>query len=172
MKNKNKIPPNQHDLKVGTVIIRVGTVTPENLELESEGLCEGWDRVRNTDALALERSLRSSGWHMCYLAGSSQSSIAVGTLDQKRIRTASLRLLAKLRSQMFNCVELTELSAKRFAGIPYVRVTGHARQIQREMQVATFVTRRDEINRSALQSRPKDIGHPQRATGKDALARS
>jgi hypothetical protein len=171
MKNKNKISPNQHDLKAGTVFIRVGTVMPENLELESEGLCEGWDRVRNTDALALERSLRSSGWHMCYLADSSQS-IAVGTLDQKTIRTASLRLLAKLRPQMFNCVELTELSAKRFACIPYVRVTGHARQIQREMQVATFVSRRDEVNRTALQSRPKDIDQPHPATAKDAFARS
>lgn len=170
MEKKNKISHNYHDLKVGTVVIRIGTETPESLELESEGLCEGWDRVRNTEAAAIDRSLRGSGWHMFYLADSKHA-VAVGSFNQATIRTALLRLLGKLRPQMFNCVELTEVSAKHFAGIPYVHVTGHARHIQGEMQIDSFVSRRNEITRTALQARIEETGQPQRATAQHALSR-
>jgi hypothetical protein len=171
MKQHKKIHYNRHDLKVGTILIRIGTVTPETIELESEGFCEGWDRVRNSEAAELERSLRGSGWHMSYLADSA-SAVAIGTFDQETIGTAVLRLLKKLRPQMFNSVELTEVSAKRFAWIPYVHLTGHARHIQHEMQIDSFVSRRNEITRTALQARLEDTERPQHATAKHALARN
>lgn len=170
MKQTNKIPYNRHDLKVGTILIRIGTVTPERLEVESEGFCEGWDRVRNTEATELERSLRGSGWHMFYLADSARA-VAIGISDQGTICTAVLRLLKKLRSQMFNSVELTEVSTKHFAGIPYVHLTGHARHIQREMQIDSFISRRNEITRTALEARIQDTDQTQRATAKHASAR-
>jgi hypothetical protein len=50
--------------------------------------------------------------------GSSQHAVAVGGLEQETIRTATERLLRKLRPGMFNCVEVTEISQKHFAGIP------------------------------------------------------
>jgi hypothetical protein len=142
----------QHDLKQGSVLIRQGTVTPESLELESEELCEGWDRVRNTEAGQLELSLRLAGWHMFYMADAVHA-FALGALDQDTIRTAATSLLRKLRPQMFNCVELTGLSAKHFAGIPYVHLSGTPRHIQESGEIDRFVSRRNEITRTALESR-------------------
>jgi hypothetical protein len=134
------------------MFIRQGTVTPESLELESEELCEGWDRVRNTEAGAFELSLRMAGWHMFYMADAVHA-FALGAPDQDTIRTAAASLLRKIRPQMFNCVELTGLSAKLFAGIPYVYLTGTPRHIQESGEIATFVSRRNEITRTALESR-------------------
>jgi hypothetical protein len=101
LKKPKKIPYNLHDRCVGSVVIRTGTVTPESLELESEELFDGWERVRNTEAVELDRSVRSAGWHMISV-GSSQHAVAVGGLEQETIRTATERLLRKLRPGMFN----------------------------------------------------------------------
>jgi hypothetical protein len=148
--------------------MRRGTSTPETLELESEELSEGWDRVRNIEAGELDLSLRTEGWHMFYIADAVHA-FALGAFDQETIRTATVSLLRKLRAQMFNCVEVTGLSAKHFAGIPYVHLSGTPRHIQESGEMATFVSRRNEITRTALESRTesdrdqmsagKEVGH-------------
>jgi hypothetical protein len=148
-KRRNKIPYNQNDLKIGSVIIRVGTVTPERMEVESEALCEGWDRIRNVEAGNLDRALRAAGWHMMYLA-QGREAVAVGSFEQETVERATASLLGKLKSQMFNCVELTEISYRNFIGVPYVHVAGHARHIQREMQIESYASRKSDIRRGAL----------------------
>jgi len=40
------------------------------------------------------------------------------------------RVLAKAESSKFNCLEIPEVAAKRFLGIPYVFVSAHSRHIQ------------------------------------------
>lgn len=152
MKKPKKILYTLHDLRVGSVVIRSGTVTPEALEIESEELCDGWDRVRNTGAVELDRSVRSAGWHMISV-GSSEHAVAVGSLDQETIRTAAERLLRKVRPGMFNCVEVTEISEKHFAGIPYIHLCGQVRHIQPEVNTRTFSTRRTEIRRASQEHR-------------------
>jgi hypothetical protein len=159
-KRQNKIPYNQHDLRTGSVIMRAGTVTPERMELESEGFCEGWDRIRNIDADALKQSLRAAGWHMMCLADGLQA-VAVGAFEQDTVERATASLLAKLKPQMYNCVEVTEISYRSFIGVPYVHVTGHARHIQREVQMESYASRKNEIRRGALemQSSGKKADH-------------
>lgn len=150
MKRKIKIPYHVNDLKPGGLIMRAGTVTPERLEVESEGFCEGWEQIRNSDGETMDRTLRGVGWNMFYLADAMQA-VALGSFDQETVRTATHTLLHKMQPQMFNCVELTEVSAKHFAGIPYVHLTGHARHIQRDEQIGTLTSRRNEIARTALE---------------------
>jgi len=40
------------------------------------------------------------------------------------------RMLAKVSGQHFNCLEVTAIASKRFAGVPYTVVSGHRRHIQ------------------------------------------
>jgi hypothetical protein len=148
-KKQTKIPYNHNDIKAGSVIMRAGTVTPERMELESEDFCDGWDRVRNYEAGPLDKSLRAAGWRLCFIAESLQA-VAVGTYDQDTVQRAIITLLGKLGPQMFNCVEVTEIAYKDFVGVPYVHVVGHARHIQREVELDSFVSRRNEIHRTAI----------------------
>ena len=39
-------------------------------------------------------------------------------------------MLAKVSNQNFNCLEVTGIASKRFAGVPYTIVSGHRRHIQ------------------------------------------
>src|SRR5712664_2212060 len=41
------------------------------------------------------------------------------------------RVLAKAEPSKLNCLEITEVSAKQFLGIPYVHVSAHSRHIQK-----------------------------------------
>ena len=153
MKRKTKNTRfNLHDVKQGSVFIRRGTVTPESLELESEEIGEGWDRVRNSEASGLDLSLRGVGWHMIYIADRIHG-FAFGPIGQNTICTAAASLLRKLRPQMFNSVEIIGVTAQHFAGVPYVHVIGCARHIQQSGEIASFDNRRNEITRTARQSR-------------------
>ena len=153
MKRKTKNTRfNLHDVKQGSVFIRRGTVTPESLELESEDIGEGWDCVRNSEAGGLDLSLRGVGWHMMYIADRIHG-FAFGLVGQNTIRTAAASLLRKLRPQMFNSVEIIGVTAQHFAGVPYVHVIGCARHIQQSGEIASFDHRRNEITRTARQSR-------------------
>jgi hypothetical protein len=157
LKRKTKITRfNLHDVKQGSVFIRRGTLTPESLELESEEAGEGWDRVRNREAGGLDLALRDVGWHMVYIAERVHG-FAFGLVGQNTIRTAAASLLRKLRPQMFNCVEVIGITARHFAGVPYVHVIGCARHIQRSSEIPTFASRRNEITRTARQSRSASL---------------
>jgi hypothetical protein len=41
------------------------------------------------------------------------------------------RVLAKAEPSKFNCLEITEISAKQFLGFPYVHVSAHSRHVQK-----------------------------------------
>jgi hypothetical protein len=157
LKRKTKITRfNVYDVKQGSVFIRRGTFTPESLEVESEEVGEGWDRVRNSEAGGLGLALRGAGWHMVYIADRIHG-FAFGPIGQNTIRTAVGSLLRKLRPQMFNCVEVIGITAHHFAGVPYVHVIGCARHIQESGEIASFVARRNEITRTARQFRSASI---------------
>jgi hypothetical protein len=57
--------------------------------------------------------------------------MAWGWQGQKNVRRAVRRVLRKIRSAKFNCVEITEISARHFLGLPYVHVSAHSRHIQK-----------------------------------------
>ena len=47
------------------------------------------------------------------------------------VRTALNRLIARVKLQKCNCLEIDEVAAKSFLGMPYVSVSGHSRHIQK-----------------------------------------
>jgi hypothetical protein len=146
-----QVPHNRNDLKSGSVMMRAGTATPERLEIESEDFCEGWDRVRNCEAGVLDKQLRSAGWCLVFLAEPLQA-IAIGPPEQETVQQATMKLLGRAGPQMFNCVEVTDIEYRRCVGVPYVHVTGHARHIQRDLEIESFATRKNEINRAAIEA--------------------
>jgi hypothetical protein len=53
-----------------------------------------------------------------------------GSDGEKTQGRAVRRILSCLKSWKFNCLEITQVAAKRFLGIPHVTVSANARHIQ------------------------------------------
>jgi hypothetical protein len=120
------------EIKVGTVLIKEGTVLPESLQLESEPYSKGWRLVKNLGSSGLDRKLCEARWTFFYMA-EEVSAVVVGFDLEKMTRRAVKRVLASMKSDRFNCSEIVKVAAKRFLGLPYVTVFARPRHIQESM---------------------------------------
>jgi len=118
-------------IKVGTIFIEEGTSVPNSLKFESEPYSNGWRSVKNLNGYGLEREIRAVGWTLVNLAQIKAS--AFGFDREKAARRALNGVLANVKSDNFNSLEISQVAAKRFLGLPYVTVSAHARHIQESM---------------------------------------
>ena len=118
-------------IKMGTILIQGGALLPDSLRFESEPYSKGWRLVKNLDGYGLDRKIRQAGWTFFYMAQIKAS--AFGFDREKAVRRAVNRVLANLRSEKFNSLEINQVAAKRFLGLPYVTVFAHRRHIQESM---------------------------------------
>jgi hypothetical protein len=116
----------------GTVLIAVGSTLPESLQFETVPYIAGWRLVKNLDSKGFDRLIRQAGWNYFYIAGAIETS-AFGSDEKKTTRRGIKRIIARLRSKNFNCLEITETTAKRSLGLPYVTVSARSRHIQKSI---------------------------------------
>jgi len=117
-------------IKAGAIMMKVGTILPQSLRVETELYSQGWEIIKNADADAVDRDIRRADWHFFFLAASIHAT-ALGYWGERTVRRAMERVLAKAEPSKFNCLEITEVSAKQFLGFPYVHVSAHSRHIQK-----------------------------------------
>jgi hypothetical protein len=116
-------------IKTRTILIEEGAYLPESLRFESEPYLKGWRLVKNLDSSAMDRSIRKAGWTFFFMA-SEVHATAVGSDLEKTTRRAVKKVIAYMKSDRLNCLEITQVAAKRFLGLPYVTVSAHPRHIQ------------------------------------------
>ncbi len=116
-------------IKTRTILIKDGTFLPDALQFESEPCATGWRLVRNLDGYGLGRKIHEAGWTFFWLAGEIKATV-FGFDGQKTVRRAVKRILTNLKSEKFNGLEITQVEAKRFLGLPYASVCAHSRHIQ------------------------------------------
>ncbi len=116
-------------IKTGTILIKEGTLLPDALQFETEPCAPGWRLVKNLDGYGLDRKIREAGWTFFCLAGEIRAAV-FGFEGQKAVRGAVKRILAKLKSEKFNSLEITRVASKRFLGVPYTSVYARSRHIQ------------------------------------------
>lgn len=139
------IPLADAGLEAGAILIKIGTALPEPLALESDPGATGWTRVANhLNGRQLQKNLAAVGWTFFYMAGSIRSS-AFGFERQKMVNAALKRIVAKVKLQRCNCLEIDAVATHSFLGMPYVSVSAHSRHIQRGM---TFAHQSQETYRS------------------------
>ena len=119
-------------IKTGTILIAEGAILPESLLLESEPYAYGWRLVKNLDSKGFDQIISQAGWNFIYLAGAIETN-AFGSDEKKTTRKAIKQVIAKTKSKNFNCLEITQVAAKRSLGLPYVSVSAHSRHIQKSM---------------------------------------
>jgi len=118
--------------EAGTILIREGTALPEALQLESEPYEPGWRLVNNLDGHGLDRKIHEAGWTFFCQVGEIKATV-FGFDEQKTVRRAVARILANLKSEKFNSLEITRVasvSSKRFLEVRYMTVSAHSRHIQ------------------------------------------
>jgi hypothetical protein len=122
----------QETIKAGTILIENGTSLPEALRFESEACAPGWRSVKDIDGYGLDRKIHEAGWTFFCMAGEIKT-IVFGFEGQQRVRRAVKRILARLKMERFNSLEITRVASKRFLGVPYVSVSARSRHIQESM---------------------------------------
>jgi hypothetical protein len=119
------------EVQRGTLLVREGLLLPAEVEIVTEDYSPAWRAVSGSGTFDLDQELRKSGWACFFFAGELNSiSFGAGSL-----KNAVLKVLAQVRLQNFNCAELTSVSSSHFLGIPYSRVRGHSRHIQRGCEI-------------------------------------
>jgi hypothetical protein len=128
-------------IQVGTVLIDDSRLITRFFGLECEACSGSWSVVKLLDGFALDRRIHAAGWNFFFMAAEVKV-IFFGALGTTKIQNALQRIMAKVRPQNFNCLEVTGIVAKRFLGIPYATVSAHSRHIQQGWQLDGAEARR------------------------------
>jgi hypothetical protein len=119
-------------INMGTILFKDGTFLPDALQFDSEPCATGWRLVKDLDGYGLNRKIHDAGWRFFCIAGEIKST-AVGYEGQKNVRRAVKRMLARLKPEKFNSLQITRVASKRFLGVPYVSVSACSRHIQESL---------------------------------------
>ena len=118
-------------MNIGTIFIEEGASSPSFLKFESEPYSSGWRSVKNLNGCELDRRLRAVGWNLFSLARIKAS--VFGFNRERAVRRAVGRVLAKVTSDDFNALEISQVAVKRLLGLTYVAVSAYARHLQESM---------------------------------------
>src|SRR5579862_7651791 len=117
-------------IAAGKILVREGTEFPRAVQHQSEPYAAGWRLVDNLDGYQLGRKIQDAGWTYFCQAGSLKA-IAFGMDEQKTVRGAVERILAQVKSEEFNSLEITRIVHRRLLGVlPYVSVSARSRHVQ------------------------------------------
>jgi hypothetical protein len=128
-------------VQVGTILIDERLLNARALGLESKPYSGNWSVVKALDSSALDRKIHAAGWNFFFMAAEVKA-MFFGALAAEKIQNALGRILGKMRSQNFNCLEVTGIVAKRFLGVPYTTISAHSRHIQQSCYLDSAEARR------------------------------
>jgi hypothetical protein len=116
-------------VQVGTILMKEWPGMAQLFQLESEPCSGSWSLVKSLDGLSLDRKVRAAGWNFFFMAADVKV-MFFGVVGAAKIQNALQRILAKVKPQHFNGLEVTGIVASHFLGVPYVTVSAHSRHMQ------------------------------------------
>ena len=116
-------------ITAGDLLVQEGINVPKSLRLPAEPDSNGWATVNGTRS-AFEKTIHEEGWTLFFMAGGIKATV-FGFDRQHALRAALKRLVAVVKSQHCNCIEITRVTDKSFLKVPYVSVSAHARHLQK-----------------------------------------
>ncbi|HTR24495.1 MAG TPA: hypothetical protein VMI10_10960 [Terriglobales bacterium] len=116
-------------VQVGTILIKEWPGMPQLIVFESGLLLGEWSMVRVPDAFSLDRKIHAAGWNFFFMAAEVKA-MFFGSLRASKVQSALKRILAKVKPQHFNGLEVTAIVGRHFLGVPYVAVSAHSRHLQ------------------------------------------
>ena len=128
-------------VQAGTILMKEWPGMTKLLGLESEPCSAEWSLLKVLDGFALDRKIHAAGWNFFFMA-SEVKVMFFGSLGAVKIQNALKRILMKVKGQHFNGLEITEIVAGRFLGVPYVTVAAHSRHMQESCYLDSVETRK------------------------------
>lgn len=125
----------EHEIKVGTVLIKNNTGLPEGLWVEFGPALAGWGVVKDFDGYGLDRAIKKTGWTFFCVAGEVKATV-FGLDNQSMLRRAIERLLARGKPDGFNSLEIAQIASvgsERFPLVRYLTVSAKWRHIQESL---------------------------------------
>jgi hypothetical protein len=116
-------------ITAGDLLVQEGINVPRSLLLPTEPNSNGWAAVNGTRS-AFEKTIHEEGWTLFFMAGEIKATV-FGFDRQNALRAALKRLIAVVKSQHCNSIEITGVTDKSFLKVPYVSVSAHARHLQK-----------------------------------------
>jgi hypothetical protein len=117
-------------VRAGTILIQDGTPTPAGMVVTTQRYSAGWSSITNFTSAQLGREVEMAGWTFFYMAGELRTS-GFGFNEKSRTDRAVTHLIAVVKRQHCNCLEIDEIRLRSFLGLPYTSVVAHARHIQK-----------------------------------------
>ena len=127
-------------IQVGTIVMKKWPGMPELLGIETEPCFGEWSMVKVLDGVALDRKIHVAGWNFFFMAAE-VNVMFWGSLGAAKIQRALKQILARVKQQHFNGLEVTAIVARHFLGIPYVTVSAHSRHMQESCFLDSAVSR-------------------------------
>ena len=93
--------------------------------------------VKVPDAFTLDRKIHAAGWNF-FLWAAEVKTMFFGSLRAAKVQSALKRILAKVKQQHFNGLELTEIVARH---LPSVTVSAHSCHMQQSCNLDSAETR-------------------------------
>jgi hypothetical protein len=116
-------------ITAGSILIDEGAHVPGSLQPRNEPDSNGWGLVQSAHA-AFENEVQEAGWTFFYMAGEIKATV-FGFDKEKSLSAALKRLIANVKSQHCNSIEITRVTDRSFLKLPYVSVYAHPRHLQR-----------------------------------------
>jgi hypothetical protein len=127
-------------IQVGTILMKEWPGMTQLLNLESEPCSAEWSLLKVLDGFALDRKIHAAGWNFFFMAAEVKV-MFLGSLGAEKILKALKRILEKVKQQQFNGLEVTEIVARHFLGVPYVTVSAHSRHVQQSCYLNSAAAR-------------------------------
>lgn len=119
-------------IRRGTLIVSTGIALPASGSVRTTFYCTGWRTITNMDARGLDKRLNDMGW-TCFQRAAPETTNMLGFGGARTLEKALRRIIRRLGVTKFNCLEITQITQRSFAGISYVHVTAGARSIRQRL---------------------------------------
>jgi hypothetical protein len=116
-------------IAAGSVFIDEGAQLPNSVLLQREPHSSGWAKVTNVRS-AFGKEIPDAGWTIFFMAGEIKTTV-FGFDRERALGIALSRLIANVKGEKCNCIEITQVTGNSFLKIPYVSVSAHPRHLQK-----------------------------------------
>ena len=127
-------------VQVGTILMKEWPGMPQLIGCKTEPGLGEWSMVKVPDAFALDRKIHAAGWNFFFMAAEIKA-MFFGSPGAAKVHSALKRILAKVKPQHFNGLEVTAIVSRHFLGVPYVTVSAHSRHMQHSCNLDSAETR-------------------------------
>jgi len=114
------------NLAAGRILVRTGT--PQLASFSQSPSPQTWS-LMDTVGPAFQAEVLAAGMTFFFMAGTISTTV-IGFDRGKTTASAVERLIRRATAEQCNSLEIADITHHSFAGVPFVRVSAHARNLQ------------------------------------------